>query len=50
VTTQTGITPVLLTFLALYLVLTAGLLKLLLQPVLKGAGVEMAPGDQHVEP
>jgi cytochrome bd ubiquinol oxidase subunit I len=50
VTTQTGITLVLLTFLALYLVLTAGLLKLLLQPVSKGAGAAPAPGDHHVEP
>ena len=49
VTTQTGITPVLLSFLALYLVLTAGLLKLLLQPASKGEGTETTPGDQHVE-
>lgn len=49
VTSQTGITPVLLTFLTLYLVLTAGLLKLLLLPASKRKGAETTPGDQHVE-
>ena len=49
VTAQTGITPVLFTFLVLYLALTAGLLKLLLLPAAKGKGAETAAGDQHVE-
>jgi cytochrome bd ubiquinol oxidase subunit I len=49
VTVQTGITPVLFTFLVLYLVLTAGLLKLLLLPAVKGKGAAAAPGGRHVE-
>jgi cytochrome bd ubiquinol oxidase subunit I len=49
VTTQTGITPVLCTFLVLYLVLTAGLLRLLLQPALQGKGGAAKPGGEHVE-
>jgi cytochrome bd ubiquinol oxidase subunit I len=49
VTAQTSIAPVLFTFLVLYLVLTAGLLKLLLLPAVKVKGSVTNPEDQHVE-
>jgi len=50
VTTQTGIGLVLFTFLAVYLALTAGLLKLLMRPVSSTAMNETTQGAQHVEP
>jgi cytochrome bd ubiquinol oxidase subunit I len=44
-TTQTGIGLVLFTFLAVYLALTAGLLRLLVRPALAGKGEE----ERHVD-
>jgi cytochrome d ubiquinol oxidase subunit I len=49
VTPQTGIGFVFLTFLVVYLVLTAGMLKLLLWPTSAGAVSETARGDRHVD-
>src|SRR5450631_92474 len=48
VTPQTGIGPVLLLFLVVYLGLTAGLLKLLLGTASTGEGDKTVPGDRHV--
>ncbi|MGD0584550.1 MAG: cytochrome ubiquinol oxidase subunit I [Oryzomonas sp.] len=50
VTTQTGIGLVLLTFLMVYLALTAGLLWLLLRPVTAETGMETKQEVRHVEP
>lgn len=50
VTQQTGIGLVLFTFLAVYLALTAGLLKLLLRPASAGEGNDTSRGDRHVDP
>jgi len=50
VTTQTGIGLVLLTFLCVYLALTAGLLWLLLRPAAAGNGMETASEARHVDP
>jgi len=49
VTQQTGIGLVLLTFLVVYLALTAGLLKLLLLPAPAGTGAESTQGGPHVD-
>jgi len=49
VTTQTGIGVVLITFLVLYLALTAGLLRLLVRPALAGKGIQRTQGDRHVD-
>ncbi|KAB0663815.1 cytochrome ubiquinol oxidase subunit I [Oryzomonas japonica] len=49
VTQQTGIGLVLLTFLIIYLALTAGLLKLLLRPAPIGAGGGTTQGGRHVD-
>jgi cytochrome d ubiquinol oxidase subunit I len=50
VTPQTGIGLVLITFLIVYLALTAGLLKLLLRPAAAVEGTETTRGDRHVDP
>jgi len=49
VTQQTGIGLMLFTFAAVYLVLTAGLLKLLLRPASTGDRTETIQGDRHVD-
>jgi cytochrome bd ubiquinol oxidase subunit I len=49
VTPQTGMGAVLLTFLVVYLCLTAGLLKLLFWSSSTGEGNEPSPGDRHVD-
>jgi cytochrome bd ubiquinol oxidase subunit I len=49
VTPQTSIGFVLLTFIAVYLGLTAGLLKLLMLPVVTGKEAEPSKGEQHVD-
>ena len=50
VTTQTGIDLVLLTFLIVYLSLTAGLLWLLLRPAVSETGMETKQEVRHVDP
>ncbi|MDR3581613.1 MAG: cytochrome ubiquinol oxidase subunit I [Oryzomonas sp.] len=50
VTTQSGIGLVLLTFLIVYLALTAGLLWLLFRPSSAGTGMETKQEVRHVEP
>lgn len=49
VTPQTSIGLVLLTFIAVYLGLTAGLLKLLMLPVVTGKEAEPPKGERHVD-
>ncbi len=50
VTPQTGISLVLITFLVVYLALTAGLLKLLMRPASAGEGTETTQEERHVDP
>ncbi len=49
VTTQTGIGLVLFTFLVVYLVLTAGLLRLLFRPASAGTQIPSRQEDRHVD-
>lgn len=50
VTPQTGISLMFLTFLLLYLALTAGLLRLLVWPAASGKGRQSSGEDRHVGP